>query len=190
MAGQHEIPLDCPQCADVKVLKADVKSLWKRSDEHKIAIDKIADTQKGDYEVIRKRIHDAINEVNRGIGSAFTQADKDITDVGAKVEDLSVKYNHAATDLALLSRTLNDHMAHSETRHNSLMGIVQGFSTSLEKHMKEEEKTLKEIMLPIRDDLDYLKARWWSVALWAIGALGTGLVGSIVYIWMTLGVNP
>jgi chromosome segregation ATPase len=192
MAGQTEKDLrqDCAHTTDIILIKRDLHHFGEQLAAHGAQLTAIASKQDENYESIRKRLHQIAGDAEHRIAQVAVDADKDITAVGRKVDALEAHYVQASADMKLMAHTIDENAQKSEDRHNSVMGILSQLSTGLNGHMRDEQETLKSALHPISESLDKLHSRWWSLAVWGLMALGGGLIGTVIYIWQNMGVNP
>ena len=126
---------------------------------------------------------------------------KDLVGLGARANDMNSqiqfidkKTDDHAMEISTIKNMISNYTSQSQNRHDDLKGYVVSLGDNLNKHMETEEKELKlhqtenklfvkESLDPIKGALDALNSRWWSIMIAIIGLLGSGLVGTIVYLW-------
>jgi len=65
----------------------------------------------------------------------------------------------------------------------------KGAAADLRERMMDVRNEQKESAGHIQKSLGKLHARWWSMVVWLISALGAGFLSLLIYIW-TKFVNP
>jgi hypothetical protein len=192
MAGQTEKDLrqDCAHTPDILLIKRDLQHFGDALATHGAQLTAIANKQDENYEAIRKRLHQIAGDAEHRISQVAIDADKDITAVGRKVDILETHYVQASADIRLLSHTVEAHAQKSEDRHNSIMSLLSETAKTVHNHMRDEPQALRDALAPVNANLDKLHSRWWSIAVWGLMALGGGLLGTVIYIWQNMGVNP
>jgi len=114
--------------------------------------------------------------------------------LAAQLSELDKKTDDHAVEIGTMKTMISNYTSQSHQRHDDLKGYVVDLGVNLKKHMESEEKELrlhqtenklfvKESLSPIKEALDHLQSRWWSIMIAIIGLLGSGLVGTIVYLW-------
>jgi len=173
----------CTDCSDVRELSVHIENLHKRLDdlttrvEH--GLEKMFSLQNENYETIRRRFHEVVNDMHRGIQSESLRSQEGRDNLEDKINDLERGHHLMQKDIENINATL---MKNAETRadnHKSLMDSLERvhnrmdkFDEGLANHMREE---------------DALKRR---LLIWIIILFGSGLIGYTIYVWERLGVNP
>lgn len=173
-------PIDNP---DIRELAVHIGNLSKRLDEITIRMDtgfdKVFSIQGEQYETIRRRIHDAVNDMNRGLGAETIRSQDVRNQIEDKINDLERGHHLMARDIEQINKTLAQN---SETRaeyHKSLMD-------SIERLHLRADSTDEKMTTHIREEMLEKK----RILIWLVLLFGTAVVAYTIYIWDKLGVNP
>jgi len=153
MAGQDDLDLRIPcvqPCGDIAAVRSAVDMLGKRQDEHFDQLKTLMKKQDEHYETLRKRLHEVGNDAHRTVNSTAARLDGEIDSVAARVSSLDGKYSILSSDLNLLTHMVTENAKTSEDRHQAVMAGI-----------------------------DYLRSRWWTVAMTLLTGVG-GIAGWLI----------
>jgi chromosome segregation ATPase len=110
------------------------------------------------YEIIRKRIHDVVNDYDKALKVAINHMADDVEEVEGRIEEVE-------KDILIIKKDIDNASEQRAINQKILLDRMDKFSKSLNEHMDEETAGIRKILL-------------WSVAL-----LGSALVTLAGYVW-------
>ena len=110
------------------------------------------------YEIIRKRIHDVVNDYDKALKVAINHMADDVEEVEGRIDEVE-------KDILIIKKDIDNASEQRAANQKILLDRMDKFSKSLNEHMDEETAGIRKILL-------------WSVAL-----LGSALVTLAGYVW-------
>ena len=124
--------------------------------------------------------------------------EENIMNLAAKFETISQELRTSDRRSDEVSRKMIAAIQHNAAlsleRHGDTKEMISDLKKDLSNHMINEEREireqrteakleLKEALAPIMEGLKALRDRWWSMAIYLIGAMGASIVGLLTYLW-------
>jgi chromosome segregation ATPase len=122
-----------------------------------------------------------VNEAHRLLGQIDTDT-----------RNLIVRQTAVEGEIKLLTHQIAEGEKRSASRHQdaikateSLLTAVNGIGKKLDDHVIDAHELIDRAISPVREAINGLYSRWWTLATALIVMLSGGVIGLVVYIWQT-----